>query len=194
VPAVGAPAAEPQATATSPSCAVESQRILELDDGTQLQIWDVKASGLERLTIRLLVATDGKVETAKEVEYKWRKWETAAPAATGQLVLLIQDGKAFGAKGKRLPLLAVDLQGSPPHVRIETKKGLVLEGVYWRESHSWFSSAGLPMRSVIGGQLFQPKDVYGSTTWSDNPELWVESSKEGKTAVAVELEWSPQSL
>jgi len=177
-----------------PSCAVESTRNLKLDDGTELQIWDVKASGLERLTVRLLVATDGKVETANEVEYKWDKWETAAPAATGQLVLLIQDGKAFGVKGKRLPLLAVDLQGSPGHVRSETKRGLVLEGVYWRMSDSSFSSP-LPMRSVIGGQLFVPKaDAPGPDRWSNNLESVVEFSKEGKTAVAVVLEWSPQSL
>jgi hypothetical protein len=83
--------------AAPPPCALVSARDVKLDDGTELRTWDLRTFGLNRLTARLVVATDGKAQTAREVEYKW---EPGAGSATGQLVLLIQDGKAFGAKGR----------------------------------------------------------------------------------------------
>jgi hypothetical protein len=187
------PAAEPAPKAVAPSCAVESAREHKLDDGTELRVWGLKANGLKRLTARLLVATDGKVQVANEVEYKWDKWEPAAPEASGQLVLLVQDGKAFGVKGKRLPLMALDLQGSPSHAKTGKKMGLLLEG----ELHRWMTSSSystpLGERSVIYAQLFLPKaDAAGTLTLGSDLESVGAASKEGRTVVAVALEWERQ--
>lgn len=179
------PAAPP-----APSCAVESAREHKLDDGAELRVWSLKANGLKRLTARLLVATDGKVQVANEVEYKW---EPAASEASGQLVLLVQDGKAFGVKGKRLPLMALDLHGSPPHAKTGKKMGLLLEGeLHSRMTNSSYTTP-LGERSVLYAQLFLPKaDATGTFTLGSDLESVGAASKEGRTVVAVALEWERQ--
>jgi hypothetical protein len=192
-PAVAIPAAEPEPKAVEPSCAVESARELKLDDGTELRTWNLKANGLKRLTARMLVATDGKVQVPNEEEYKWDKWEPAAPKASGQLVLLMQDGKAFGVKGKRLPLMALDLQGSPSHAKTGKRMGLLLEG----ELHPMLTHASydtpLEKRSIIFAQLFLPKvGALGTFTLGSDLESLAAASKEGRTVVAIALEWVPQ--
>src|SRR5688572_18410417 len=77
VPATVAPAAE------QPGCSVVAKRDMKLADGTELRVWDLNAAGLKHLTARLLIATDGKVEPANEVEYKWSAWSPDAKPATG---------------------------------------------------------------------------------------------------------------
>jgi hypothetical protein len=156
-------------------------------------VWNLRANGLKRLTARLLVATDGKVQVANEVAYQWDKWEQAAPEASGQLVLLIQDGKAFGVEGKRLPLMALDLQGSPAHATTGTKMGLLLEGrLHPRMTNSSYSRP-LGERSVLYAQLFLPKaDAAGTFTLGSDLDSVAAASKEGRTVVAVALEWAPQ--
>jgi hypothetical protein len=179
--------------AVGPSCSIESVREHKLDDGTELRVWNLKANGLKELTARLLIAADGKVHPASEVVYKWDKWDPATPAATGQLVLLIQDGKAFGVSGKRLPLISLDFYGSPPHVRTGTKTGLLLEG----ELHSRIStSAGqgteLGQQRLIYAQLFVPKPDSPGGELSTYVESLAAASKDGRTVLAVALEWAPQ--
>lgn len=185
------PAAPPAPAA--PACAVESAQEHKLDDGAELRVWSLKANGLKRLTARLLVATDGKVQVANEVEYKWDKWEPAASEASGQLVLLVQDGKAFGVKGKRLPLMALDLHGSPPHAKTGKKMGLLLEGeLHSRMTRSLYTTP-LGERSVLYAQLLLPKADATGTFWlGSDLESVGAASKEGRTVVAVALEWERQ--
>ncbi len=192
-PSAAAPLAGPEPKAAPPSCGVESPRAVKLDDGTELLVWNLKANGLKQLTARLLVATDGKVQTANEVEYKWDKWEPTAPEASGQLVLLLQDGRAFGVKGKRLPLLALDLQGSPSHAKTDTKMGLLLEGELHLRLTGNTPGNSLAKRSIIYAQLFSPKDdVLGRFSLGSDLESVAASSKDGRTVIAVALESSPQ--
>jgi hypothetical protein len=192
-PVAATPVAETEPKTIEPSCAVESAQEIKLDDGTEMRLWNLKASGLKRLTAQLLVATDGKAQTANEVEYKWDKWEPTAPAASGQLVLLIQDGKAFGVKGRRLPLMALDLRDSPSNIRTAKKLALFLEGELHPRITS--SSYGTPLgqKNLIYAQLFTPKVVdTGSYSLSSNPESVADASKDGRTVVAVLLEWAAQ--
>ena len=191
-PSAAASVAGPEPKAAPPSCGVESPRKVKLDDGTDLLVWNLKANGLKQLTARLLVATNGKFQTTNEVEYKWDKWEPTAPEASGQLLLLLQDGKAFGVKGKRLPLLALDLQGSPSHAKTGKKMGLLLEGDLHPRASSSTPSNPLPKHHVIYAQLFMPKaDATGTVSLGTELESMAATSEEGRTVVAVALEWLP---
>ena len=174
---------------------IESRREFVLQDGTQLQIWNLKASGLKSLMGRLLIATDGKMQTANEMEYKWEKWETSAPAATGQLVLLIQDGKPLGSKEKRLPLfMLLDLQNSPSNLRTGKQVGLLLEGDLLNSLSSCSEAGTLPRKSIIyTHNCFCPVPPQGCHFHSgSDPDSLIAASKGGRTVLAVELEWSPR--
>ncbi len=178
---------------TAPFCSIESRREFGLQDGTQLQVWNLKMSGLKSLTSRLLIATDGKMQTANEVEYKWEKWEQSSPAATGQLVLLIQDGKPFGVKEKRLPLLALDLQNSPSNSRIGKQQGLFVEGDLLNSMSSSSEAGSLMRKSIIFAQLFMPRSTTTmSISLGSDLESVMIASKGGRTVVAVEVEWAPR--
>lgn len=181
--------AEPSVT---PSCEVESSRTVKLDDGTELRIWDLKMAGLKQLTAKLLIATDGKVQTANEIEYKWETWE-ASVVATGQLVLLVQDGKAFGVKDKQLPLLGLDLKGEPPRFMTGKKSNLLLNGELQSRMSTAMQKQSLGKRNLIYAHLFTPKDnpASGFSITSD-PEQLAAASKDGRTVLAVELSWAGQ--
>lgn len=190
-PPVAAPAAATPPTALPPSCSVESTRTFELADGAEMRLWDLKASGLKRLTARLLIATDGKVQPATEIEYKWPKWSSTDPAATGQLVLLFQDGAAFGAKGKRLVQLALDLQNSPSNSKTTKRSQRLLEGDLQSRVTNATGTGSLARQEIVYSQLLQPSDApLGSVTLSSDPESLAGASQDGRTVVAVELEWA----
>lgn len=190
---VEVPVVETQVTPINPSCAIESDREFKLEDGIELRIWNLKANGLKRLTARLLVAQNGQVQTANEVEYTWDRWEPDAKAATGQLVLMIQDGKKFGVKGKRIPMLAVDLKDSPSYSRIGKNSGLVLEGDLQSRMMNSSYSTPLGPRSILYSQLFSPTGETGqSYSLSSSLESLATNSKNGRMIVAVEFEWVPQ--
>ena len=153
-PAPAAPAPPP-----SPSCELESGREIKLGAGTEMRVWNLKVSGLTRLAARLLVGRDGQVQTASEVEYKW---ESGAPAGTAQVVLLIQDGKAFGAKGVRLSKLALDAPDAPSRTMSALTTDLLLKD----ELHPWMTSSSnssqrLGEKNVLYAQAFAPPNAPG---------------------------------
>ena len=177
----------------APGCTIVAKRDVKLGDGTELRVWDLQAAGLKQLTARLLIATDGKVEPANEVEYKWSAWGPDAKPATGQLVLLIQDGKPFGVKGKRLPLLGLDLDGSPSYARTGVQRDIKLEGDLKSRTTSSSYTSPLGRRTVLYSQLFVKPDDPGNTfSLGSDPDTVAASSKGGRTVVAVTLEWAPQ--
>ncbi len=83
-----------------PTCSIESKREINVGEGTELWVWNLKLAGLKQLTARILIATDGKVVPGSVLTYRWEGWKPEQPAATGELVLIIQDGKIFDVKGK----------------------------------------------------------------------------------------------
>ena len=186
------PAARP-APAVERSCAIESGGWVRLDDGTELRIWNLKANGLRRLTARLLVVTDGKAQVANEVEINWDEWEPASSEASGQLVLLIQDGKVFGAKDKRLPQIGLDVQGSPPQDRFEKKMTLLMDGDLHSELSRSSYSTPVGEEGVLHAQLFVPQtDAPFSSTLGWDLDSFAATAKEGRAVVAVTLGWAPQ--
>ena len=192
-PATAVAASAGPAPAATPSCSIESAREVKLADDTELRVWDLKATGLKRLTARLLLATDGKVETLNEIEYTWNQWEPTGPAASGSLVLLVQDGKAFGVKGKRLPQLALDLRGSPSHARTGKRISRMLDGDLQSRVTSSSHTSSLGERNVLYAQLFVPAaDAGGTFALGSDPDSVAEASKGGRTVLAVTVDWAPQ--
>ena len=189
-------AATPQAPAKSSaevSCSFEAARTVKLDDGTELRIWDMKLSGLKQLTAKLLIATDGKIQTANEIDYKWETWAADATAATGQLVLLVQDGKAFGTKDKKLPLMGLDIQGAPSQSMTGKKSSLFLTGELQSRSSHTSQKGSLGKRNLVYAHLFVPKDNdMGNFSFGSNPDELAESSKNGRTVLAIEVTWVGQ--
>ena len=165
-------------------CGVVAARDVKLDDGTELRIWDLRTSGLHRLTARLLVASDGKAQTALEVE---STWEPGA-STTGQLVLLIQDGKAFGAKGC-LPLLALNFPDAPHATRNEISSQLVVAGgLRPTITIATTDDPRVKDRKILYAKQFVPEGSVGALDGS-NVESLVESSRGGRSVIAVVLEW-----
>lgn len=182
--------AEPAAT---PSCEIESTRIVKLEDGTELRVWNLKMSRLKQLTAKLLIATDGKVQTANEIDYKWEAWGADAAEATGQLVLLVQDGKAFGAKDKKLPLMGLEIQGAPSQSMTGKRSSLFLTGELQSRISTAMQKESLGKRVLVYAHLFTPKDdATGSFSLGSNPDELADASKKGRTVLAVELAWIGQ--
>jgi hypothetical protein len=174
-----------------PSCSAEATPEVQLTDGTELRVWNLKASELKQLTCRLLVITDGKVQTANEVEYRWENWEPSALPVTGQLAVLIQDGKAFGVQGKRLPSMTLDFKNSPPYTRIEKPTKLMLEGELHPEMGSTLTRTNqLGEWTAIYVRVFTPTPNTSKAYSLGDREGLVKASKGGRTVVAVELEWA----
>jgi len=171
-------------------CTVESAGEVRLGDATELRIWNLRTSDLSELTVRLLVVTDGNAQTATEIKCKW---EPGTGSTTGQLTLLIQDGKTFGAKG-RLPSLALEFQGSPPATRTESTTRLLVDGdLHPLMTLSTTNSPRLTEQSVLYAQQFVPQaSDSGVLSLTNGVESVVESSKGGRTIVAVSLEWVPR--
>lgn len=191
-PAAAAPA-ESAAQAVTPFCGIQSVQEIDVGEGLDLRVWSLKANGLKRLNARLLVARDGVVQVASEAEYKWPEWGAAAPEATGQLVLLVQDGTAFGVQDKRIPQLALDLKDSPSHAKMTTKTKILLEGeLHFRASHSAYTTP-LQKQGVIYSHMFVPKaDAPGDVSFTSTVESVAEASKGERTVLAVSLEWEGQ--
>lgn len=184
------PRVPPEPAVTYP-CEIESTRTVKLGDGTELLIWELKMSGLKQLTVKLLIAMDGKVQTANEIEYKWEAWGADASAATGQLVLLVQNGKAFGAKDKRLPQMGLALQGAPPHSMTGKNSSLFLTGDLQSRISTASQKQTLGKRNLVYAQLFTPKNKLDSgASLSSEPDQLAAASKDGRTVLAVELSWT----
>jgi hypothetical protein len=164
-----------------------------LGDGTEMLIWPLRASGLKKLTARLLVANGGKLVPANEVEYRWDKWQPADAAANGQLVLCIQSGEGFGVKGKRLPTMDLDLQGpaSGSHKQSEPRH-VLLEGDFRTAWGTTFLGSPLPRQYLLHSQGFFPANgtKTNAPTVRDRESLSA-LAKEGWPLVGVELEWAP---
>jgi hypothetical protein len=184
----------PAAAPNAPSCAIEASREFTLGGGTEVREWDLRAAGLRRLAVRLLVATDGKARPAAEAEYKWDRWAPDDPPATLRLVLLMTDGRAFGAKGKWLPRLRLDAAGSPPHAMVESRPELVLEGDWHERMSTAMTPQPLLAQSVLFARLFLPRaDAALSYTMRGSDAAAVAAaSSGGQAVVAVLLEWEPQ--
>ena len=172
-----------------PFCSIEMSPYKLQEEAFTLQSWSLKLYGLKSLTSRLMVVSDGKVNVANEVTYIWEKWEPSTPPASGQLFLVVHDGSAFGAKGKRLPSLAIDFQNGPRGGHHARNSGLLLEGdlkdKLW-SSWPWSFEKG---KAMIFSQLFlSPGDQFQAANIAPGLENAIATSKGGRTVLLVEME------
>jgi hypothetical protein len=188
---------EPKQTTEIPAqpfCSVDAPMEKDFQEGAVIQTWNLKVYGLKSLTARLLIITDGKVNTANESALMWNKWEPTAPPATGQLVLLIQDGVAFGAKGKRLPSLSLELVGSPTFSgHANSSKLFLAADLQVKLTSSW--SVGFEIgKQLIYSQIFlEPGgQQLKETNLRSDLDTAINISRDGRTVLAVELEARPR--
>jgi hypothetical protein len=175
----------------NPFCSLEAPQKQGFPEGTVANIWNLKAFGLTSLSARLLIIDNGNIKTVSEVVYKWDKWEITSPAATGHLILIIQDGLPFGVKGKQLPMLSLELQNAQSHTRTSNRAGFLLEGNLQSKSTSSWSSSNQMGKHLIHSQLFLPADrEFKGVTLGSDLETTIASSKGegGRTILAVELD------
>jgi hypothetical protein len=65
----------------APLCLVDGPRNYNFGEAVQLHVWDIKVARLKELKARLLVITNGKVQTAHQVEYEWTDQQSHPPAS-----------------------------------------------------------------------------------------------------------------
>jgi hypothetical protein len=171
-----------------PFCTIEMSPYKVQEETLTLQAWSLKIYGLKSLTSRLLMITDGKVNVSNELTYIWNKWEPSTPSATGQMVLVVHDGSAFGAKEKRLPTLGMVFQGGPKWEYSARNSGLFLEGNLkdkFGSSWPWNLELG---KAIIFSQIYMAPDKFQIANISSSIESAIATSKEGRPVLAVEVE------
>jgi hypothetical protein len=185
-------AARGPANGTVPICSIVAHQKHDLASGTKLHLWHMWAHGLRELRAQLLIISEGKVETIGDTHYKWDRWDSHQPTATGQIILLVQDGQAFGVKGKRRPQLVLEMQDSPGHAKQGTRVDFSLEGdLRQRATNSNFSTP-LANRAILFSALYAPAQDMQRATLSSDLDALIEVSKKGRTVMAVSVEWQPQ--
>jgi hypothetical protein len=191
-PAAAVGAARGPANGTVPFCSIVAHQKHELAAGTELNLWHLWAHGLKELRAQLWIISEGKVETIGDTHYKWDRWDNHQPTATGQIILLMQDGQAFGVKGKRRPQLVLEIQDSPGHAKTGQQVAFTLDGdLQPRTTNAGFSTP-LANKAILFSELYMSgHDMLPATLSSDLDGL-IEVSKKGRTVMAVNLEWQPQ--
>jgi hypothetical protein len=171
----------PPPPAPASPCAVESAHALRMGTGTDVQLWNLRTSGLSRLSVRLLVATDGTVRTAAEAHYEW---EAGTGSASGPVALLTQVGSP--------PSLAVDLRGGTPTTRT-TSATLPPIGKDLRSCFtvSTAETRRLDKRSFLYAQVFAPPASEDhSLLVPEGVDSLPAASQGGRTIVVIALDWA----
>jgi hypothetical protein len=178
----------------APLCLVDGPRTYNFGEAVQLQVWNLKVARLKELKARLLVITNGKLQTAHEVDYEWTD-QQSHPPASGQMMLLIKEDPPYGA-GKRFPYLVLDLQGLPSYRRSEKQLGVVLDGDLQSSMSTSSSGNSVGPSVVVYSHVFRPKADVGPSFSSgvDTVDSLLAASKEGsgRTILAIALESKPQ--
>jgi len=183
----------------NPSLQIESRQEHFFGDWAKARIWNLRGRKVKELTSRLLVYTDGKADKNNKIICRWE--DTSKPMQ-GQLVLLVEYGRPFGVKCKRLPLLSLSfLSGGPKTTTNMSSSALVPSDMsssapVLSEVGCTFSTAS-DARSILGKEVLYA-EVSGSTKegWrslllggGDVEDRLVESSKNGGVSLAVIVEW-----
>src|SRR5580765_8152943 len=77
--------------------------------GVTCHAWSVRVRNAKALTFRLHVIRNGERRVAQTVAYRWAKedWRPEADAVAGQVLVLLQEGRPFGAKDRQRASLSV---------------------------------------------------------------------------------------
>lgn len=190
--------AKPQPTTTrvdvrpASSCALESYQEYIGDGSLSIKAFHLKLRGLKAIKAQLQIASQGSLTTVQTIEYGWNEWQ-GNQEAIGDLLLSIQDGKPFGAEGKKLPKLVMDIQGAPPASVITTFSDYVLDGDLQPRLGKTANRTSNLTKSVLCSQVLSPINSNDWTvTLSDDPDSLATSSEGGVTIIAVVIEAIPQ--
>ena len=192
------PAVEKSETASVDPMILDGYRKHDMQPGLQLHVWNLRLHGLKQFSASLLVIRDGEPYTAKNIEYQWEKWDDSEPQATGQILLVMQDGVAFGAGDKRVPLLSADFPKLPEGSATSTFSVYTIEGDL-KPAISVLPSAG-SLRSfppeenhkaVLYAEIYVPsKDLANSSFFlAPNMDAIMKEARSGRTVIVVLLEW-----
>jgi hypothetical protein len=158
---------------------------LHIGAGTQLREWELRGSGVKELTVRLLVAVNGKSKLVQQEVYQWQK---PRPDARLELLLLVQDGEPFGAKNKHLPSFAVRAKGLPVEASSSKREPTFLEGPF-----AVGVGADRFKGPVAPGKPFIVQwDLLGGTTDAKigSVDDLVEATKGRRSGLILVLEWT----
>jgi hypothetical protein len=141
---------------------------------------------VKRLTARLAVFADGRPRGRTRIDCTW-----PAPAGNldGRLTLLVEDGRAFGAAGKRVPNLGLSFAGDEPTTRSTTRRDAPpVENPGGRQSMTALPGP-VAAREVLYAEVAGPP--YGPFGPFESDDEFVRASAGGRVVVAVILEWAP---
>jgi hypothetical protein len=160
--------------------------------GTRLKVLKFRGNAVKELTVRMIVAFDGKARVAQEQVYRWEK---SFADEKIDVFYLIQDGTGFDAKFKILPSISVVTR---PEVVVGAKKKGELAVLDLSKDQKLGSGEG----HVVGIEVPEGVSVKVSETFWGKPspkaEVWVtdksmdnlaEWSKGGKGVVWIVVEW-----
>jgi len=179
----------PASSSSAALCHVEQDHEYKFGDRIQLHTWNLKISRLKELKAQLLVITEGKVQVAGKIECQWSGWDEAHPTSDGQLILLV-DGPQTGP-AQRVPHLAMDFKGLPPHTKSEVHTRVAIDGSLRSQMHTTSSGDLTTGALILSAELFVPtNETRRSYSLGSTIDSLVEGSKaaRGLTVLAVALE------
>ena len=72
----------------------------EFFKGSRVRIWEIRGSAVKEITVRLLIAQNGKAEVSEQRRYEWK---TPMMGVKWQLCYLLQTSLTFGVEEKLFP-------------------------------------------------------------------------------------------
>ena len=178
---------------SGPIIEIKGQSELTFNPGIKFTVWNLRASRVQELSARLLVISDGKAAVAQQAVYTWDKWPEGKPDAVWQLYYLLMDGEPFGSNNKRLRVVSLKFDDTPPGRTSTQNSSLFVEGIFGiQDSESRNQNSVVPGRAeIIYSAFYDPTKGGSSHAFSDTVDSLVDASKGGRTVVAVVLEWKP---
>jgi hypothetical protein len=171
---------------SAPSLAVEATEETTFPSGSRATVWRLRGQGVRKLTVRLVVYADGRERGRTQFDCDW---PGASAALDARVTLLMENGRAFGVVGKRLPSLGLEFGAGGPTTRARTQSKSELLDDAGEGASGVFLPGPLSSREVLFHEV--RGDVAGRPFGRINSdeELAAESAG-GRVALAVFLEWS----
>jgi hypothetical protein len=172
-------------TALYPDLHVRSGQELDFGHGTKGRLWTLTGQQFKSLTVTLVVARDGKKEPGNEITCGW---DESSKNVDAQLVLLLQDGSAFGAKGKRLPALTLQFRSGAP----DSRKTVTAAGVHDTlppRASSTATDSSVSFKDLLFYELSGDPATGETVTIGGTEDSLIEASKNKRLVVGVLVEW-----
>jgi hypothetical protein len=172
--------------AAFPELRARSWQELDYGQGTKGRVWTLTGQQLKSLTAKLVVARDGQKLPGTEIKCTW---DVPSPSIEGQLVMLLEDGSAFGAKGKRRPSMALQFRSGGPDGRKSMAAGAVHDTLPPRASSAATDST-VSNQEVLFYEISGDSVVGETISIGGSEESLIEASKNKRLVVGVLIEWN----